>query len=91
MNSKVGINQFYAQGALVNAVATVNPNTVVVVNTVGPIVVEAWVDNPNVTALVRRYAAGTDVGTTNCITAGLEWPPGPRSRYAENHLFEMRS
>lgn len=33
--------------ALVKAVAGVNPNTVVVVNSVGPIVMEAWIDNPN--------------------------------------------
>lgn len=30
-----------------NAVAKVNNNTIVVVNTVGPIVVEAWIENPN--------------------------------------------
>ena len=37
------------QDALVQAVAAVNNNTIVVVNTVGPIIVEAWIDHPNVT------------------------------------------
>jgi beta-glucosidase len=36
----------------VEKVASVNNNTVVVVNAVGPIVVEAWVDNPNGTRLI---------------------------------------
>lgn len=35
------------QDALVEQVASVNNNTIVVVNTVGPILVEAWIDNPN--------------------------------------------
>lgn len=33
--------------ALVEAVASVNNNTVVVVQTVGPIIVDAWIDNTN--------------------------------------------
>jgi hypothetical protein len=36
---------------LVNAVAAVNKNTVVVVNSVGPLILEPWIDNPNVTAV----------------------------------------
>ena len=36
---------------LVNAVASVHPNTIVVVNSVGPLNVEPWIDNPNVTAV----------------------------------------
>ena len=40
------------QDALVQAVAKANNNTIVVVNTVGPIIVEAWIDHPNVTGLV---------------------------------------
>jgi beta-glucosidase len=35
------------QDALVRRVASVNNNTVVVVNTVGPIIVEEWIDHPN--------------------------------------------
>ena len=34
------------------AVAAVNNNTIVVVNTVGPIIVDAWIENPNITGLV---------------------------------------
>ena len=37
--------------ALITAVANVNNNTIVVVNSVGPAIVEAWVNHPNVTAV----------------------------------------
>ena len=33
--------------ALITAVANANNNTIVVVNAVGPIIMEAWVENPN--------------------------------------------
>lgn len=36
---------------LVRAVASVHPNVVVVVHTVGPLIVESWIENPNVTAV----------------------------------------
>ena len=36
---------------LVNAVASVHKNTIVVVNSVGPLNVELWIDHPNVTAV----------------------------------------
>jgi len=36
----------------VQRVASVNNNTIVVVNTVGPIIVEAWIDHPNGTCLI---------------------------------------
>lgn len=37
------------------AVAAVNNNTVVVVNTVGPIVMEAWIDHPNGPSIIYVY------------------------------------
>ncbi|KAI8995506.1 beta-glucosidase [Trametes punicea] len=37
---------------LVEKVASVNSNTVVVVNSVGPIIMESWIENPNGNALV---------------------------------------
>lgn len=36
---------------LVNAVAAINKNTIVVVHSVGPLIVEPWIDHPNVTAV----------------------------------------
>ncbi|KAF8326106.1 glycoside hydrolase superfamily [Cantharellus anzutake] len=40
--------------ALVNTVAGVNNNTIVVVHAVGAIIMEAWIDHPNVTAVPSR-------------------------------------
>ena len=51
----------HPKDTLVETVAGVNNNTIVVVNTVGPIIVEAWIDHPNVTALVRESEI---IGTT---------------------------
>lgn len=36
---------------LVNAVAAINKNTIVVVHSVGPLIVEPWIEHPNVTAV----------------------------------------
>jgi predicted alpha/beta hydrolase family esterase len=36
---------------LVRAVASQNSNTIVVVHSVGPLIVEPWIDHPNVTAV----------------------------------------
>jgi predicted alpha/beta hydrolase family esterase len=36
---------------LIKAVAAVNKNTVVVVHSVGPLILEPWIDHPNVTAV----------------------------------------
>ncbi|KAI0781584.1 glycoside hydrolase family 3 protein [Irpex lacteus] len=49
---------------LVQAVAQVKNNTIVVVNTVGPIIVDAWIDNPNITALVWSGLPGQEAGNS---------------------------
>ena len=36
---------------LVKAVAAANRNTIIVVNSVGPLILEPWIDHPNVTAV----------------------------------------
>lgn len=42
----------WVQDQLIEAVAAVNNNTIVVVNAVGPIIMDAWINHPNVTGLV---------------------------------------
>jgi beta-glucosidase len=46
------LNAWHSGDTLVQSVASVNRNTIVVVNSVGPIIVEKWIDHVNVTALV---------------------------------------
>ena len=36
---------------LIKAVAAVNPNTIVIAHSVGPSIIEPWIENPNVTAV----------------------------------------
>jgi hypothetical protein len=48
--------------ALVLAVAANNSNTIVVVNSVGPLILEPWIDHPNVTAVVWAGLGGTETG-----------------------------
>lgn len=50
--------------ALVGAVAAVNRNTVVVAHSVGPAIIEPWVEHPNVTAVVWAGIPGQEAGNS---------------------------
>ncbi|CDO72401.1 Glycoside Hydrolase Family 3 protein [Trametes cinnabarina] len=56
------LNAWHSGDVLVQQVASVNKNTIVVVNSVGPIIVEKWIDHPNVTALVWSGLPGQEAG-----------------------------
>jgi hypothetical protein len=47
---------------LVKAVASQNNNTIVVINSVGPLILEPWIEHPNVTAVVWAGLGGTETG-----------------------------
>src|SRR5260370_7881129 len=47
---------------LVQAVVSQNNNTIVVVNSVGPLILEPWIEHPNVTAVVWAGLGGTETG-----------------------------
>ncbi|KAF8595923.1 beta-glucosidase [Ceratobasidium sp. AG-I] len=49
---------------LVKAVAAANANTVVVVHSVGPLILEPWVDHPNVTAILWAGLPGQESGNS---------------------------
>ncbi|KAF8487505.1 beta-glucosidase [Russula ochroleuca] len=48
--------------ALVQAVASQNNNTIVVINSAGQLILEPWIDHPNVTAVVWAGLEGTETG-----------------------------
>jgi Glycosyl hydrolase family 3 C-terminal domain len=50
--------------ALVQAVAANNSNTIVVVHSVGPLILEPWIDHPNVTAVVWAGLGGSETGNS---------------------------
>ncbi|KAF8424818.1 glycoside hydrolase superfamily [Tirmania nivea] len=47
---------------LVNTVASNCANTIVVIHSVGPIIMEKWIDNPNVTAVLMAHLPGQESG-----------------------------
>ena len=48
--------------ALVQAVASQNNNTIVIINSVGSLILEPWIEHPNVTAVVWAGLGGTETG-----------------------------
>ncbi|KAJ7119989.1 glycoside hydrolase family 3 C-terminal domain-containing protein, partial [Mycena crocata] len=66
---------------LVLAVAAQNNNTIVVAHSVGPLILEAWIDHPNVTAVLWAGVPGQEAG--NSITDVLygDWNPSGRLPY----------
>jgi len=62
---------------LVQAVAAQNNNTMAVINAVGPVILESWVDHPNVTAVVWAGLGGTEVGNALVkVMYGAQTPSG---------------
>ncbi|KAI0034486.1 glycoside hydrolase superfamily [Vararia minispora EC-137] len=64
--------------ALVQAVAAVNKNTIVVVHSVGPLVIDSWATHPNVSAILWAGLAGPEAG--NAITDVLYGDYNPSGR-----------
>ncbi|RDL40395.1 (Trans)glycosidase [Venustampulla echinocandica] len=56
------LNAWHNGADLVKAVANVNKNTIVVVNTVGPVLLESFADLPNVKAIVWAGLPGQEAG-----------------------------
>ncbi|KAG8908821.1 hypothetical protein FRB99_003059 [Tulasnella sp. 403] len=63
---------------LVKAVASANSRTIVVVHSVGPLVVEPWIDHPKVTAVVWAGLPGQESG--NSLTDILYGDVNPSGR-----------
>nr|GAT51343.1 glycoside hydrolase family 3 protein [Mycena chlorophos] len=66
---------------LVLAVAAQNNNTIVIAHSVGPLILEPWIEHPNVTAVLWAGIAGQEAG--NSITDVLygDWNPSGRLPY----------
>ncbi|KAG8759897.1 hypothetical protein FRC14_004667 [Serendipita sp. 396] len=83
--------------ALVQAVAAVNKNTIVVVHSGGPILMEAWINNSNVTAVIWAGLQGQEAGNALVdVLYGNVNPSGrlpftiakQRSDYAADVVYE---
>lgn len=49
---------------LVKAVASANNNTIVIVHSVGPMIIEDWIDHPNITAVLWAGLPGQESGNS---------------------------
>ncbi|WFD40816.1 beta-glucosidase [Malassezia japonica] len=67
---------------LVKAVAAMHNNTIVVVHSVGAVLIEDWIEHPNITAVVFAHLGGSESG--NSITDVLygEYNPAGRLPYS---------
>ncbi|KAG2356919.1 glycoside hydrolase family 3 protein [Suillus spraguei] len=63
---------------LILAVAAQNNNTIVVVNSVGPLIIEPWIGHPNITAVVWAGIQGQEAG--NAISDVLYGAHNPSGR-----------
>ncbi|KAF8637156.1 hypothetical protein AX17_003060 [Amanita inopinata Kibby_2008] len=66
---------------LVLAVAKQNPNTIVVVHSVGPLIVEPWIEHPNVTAVLWAGLPGQEAGNAIADILFGDWNPSGRLPY----------
>ncbi|TFK51081.1 beta-glucosidase [Heliocybe sulcata] len=75
------LNAWHNGDDLVQKVASVNNNTIVVVNTVGPIIVDAWIDHPNVTGLIWSGLPGQEAGNGLVDVLWGDYNPSGRLPY----------
>ncbi|KAF8958580.1 glycoside hydrolase family 3 protein [Flammula alnicola] len=75
------LTAWHGGDALVLSVAAQNNNTIVVVNSVGPLILEPWIDHPNVTAVVWAGAPGQEVGNSLVDVLYGAWNPSGRLPY----------
>lgn len=66
---------------LIKTVASVNPNTVVVMHTVGPVLVSEWYDNPNITAILWAGLPGEQSGNSIVDVLYGDVNPGGKSPF----------
>ncbi|KAG1853149.1 glycoside hydrolase family 3 protein [Suillus subalutaceus] len=66
---------------LILAVAAQNNNTIVVTNSVGPLIIEPWVEHPNVTAIVWANLGGNEAGNAIADILYGAWNPSGKLPY----------
>lgn len=59
---RTNLTLWHGGEALINTTASNCANTIIVMHTVGPILVESWIDHPNVTAVLHAGLPGQESG-----------------------------
>lgn len=75
------LTAWHGGDALVQAVAAQNNNTIVVVHSVGPLILEPWIQHPNVTAVLWAGAPGQEAGNSLVDVLYGDWNPSGRLPY----------
>jgi beta-glucosidase len=75
------LTAWHGGDALVLAVAAQNNNTIVIVNSVGPLILEPWIEHPNVTAVVWAGLPGAETGNALADVLYGVWNPSGRLPY----------
>ncbi|KAJ3513385.1 hypothetical protein NLJ89_g2980 [Agrocybe chaxingu] len=78
---RLNLTAWHNGEALVSAVAANNNNTIVIVNSVGPLIVEDWIDHPNVTAVLWAGVPGQEVGNAIADVLYGHYNPSGRLPY----------
>ena len=66
---------------LILAIAANNKNTIVVAHSVGPAILEPWIEHPNVTAVVWAGIPGTEAGNSLADVLYGDYNPSGRLPY----------
>lgn len=66
---------------LIKSVASVNNNTVVVIHSVGPVLMEDWIEHPNVTAVIMAHLPGSESGSSLVDVLYGDYNPSGRLPY----------
>ncbi|KAJ7164325.1 glycoside hydrolase superfamily [Mycena filopes] len=76
------LNLWHAGDALIAASAAVCANTIVVLHVVGPVLMENWIDHPNVTAVLHAGLPGQETGNAlvDVLFADGSQPTNPSGR-----------
>ncbi|THH13312.1 hypothetical protein EW146_g6883 [Bondarzewia mesenterica] len=67
--------------SLILAVAAQNNNTIVVTHSVGPLIIEPWIEHPNITAVVWAGVSGIETGNALADVLYGHWNPSGRLPY----------
>lgn len=88
MGDRKNLTAWHGGDDLVLAVAEQNDNTIVIVNSVGPLILERWIDHPNVTAVVWAGLLGQESGNAIADVLYGAWNPSGRLPYTIGKRLE---
>ncbi|KAF8890743.1 glycoside hydrolase superfamily [Infundibulicybe gibba] len=80
-SDRANMSAWHGGDNLILSVAAQNNNTIVITHSVGPLIVEPWIEHPNITAVLWAGAPGQEAG--NSITDILygDWNPSGKLPY----------